>query len=141
MQARLGSQIFVGVSIPLLWGGRAVIGHPKGELSIINLEGEKAIPEVVSDKPWVGVEYIEKEDGFVVYRGGIAVYFYSPIRKILRDLSGLLPECEIGKDKIKVGTNTIGSSTVVGMGVGIGVTENGFYIGGPVPSGLAPLVF
>lgn len=141
MQVRIGSQIFIDVSIPMLWGNRAVIGHPHGELSIIDLSYEKAIPEVVSDKPWVGVEYTDKEDGFVIYRGGDAAYFYSPVRRILRDLSGKLPECEISKDKIRIGTNTVGSSTVVGLGVGIGITESGFYIGGPMPSGLAPLIF
>lgn len=141
MQARLGNHVFLNVGVPLLWGGRAVIEHSGGELSIIDLGGEKAIPEIVSDKPWVGVEYIEKEDGYLIYKENMASYFYSPIRKIIRDVSGGLPECEFGKDKIRIGTSTVSSSTIIGMGVGIGVTESGFYIGGPLPSGLANLVF
>ena len=128
MQVRIGSQIFIDVSIPMLWGNRAVIGHPHGELSIIDLSYEKAIPEVVSDKPWVGVEYTDKEDGFVIYRGGDAAYFYSPVRRILRDLSGKLPECEISKDKIRIGTNTVGSSTVVGLGVGLELQKAVFIL-------------
>lgn len=141
MRARLGNHVFLNVGVPLLWGERAVIEHPDGELSIIDLGGEKATPEIVSDKPWVGVDYIEKEDGYLIYKEDVASYFYSPIRRIIRDVSGALPECEFGKDKIRIGTNTVGSSTVIGAGVGIGVTENGFYVGGPLPSGLANLVF
>lgn len=140
MNIQFGSQVFIGVQIPLLWGTRAVIGHPNGEISIIDLSGETARPEIVINAPWQGVEYAEMEDGFVIYSESKATYFYSPPRKIIRDLSGKLPECEIGKDRVRIGTNTISNSTIHGFQVGMGVTESGFFIGGPAPKGLAPLI-
>lgn len=140
MNLRFGSQVFHHVTIPLLWGTRAVIGHPDTTLSIVDLSPSTACPEVVSDKPWQGVEYSEQEDGYVIYKNGEAAYFYSPNRKILRDMLGLLPECEIAKDRIRIGTNTISNSMIVGSAVGIGVTDRGFFIGGPAPAGLAPLI-
>lgn len=140
MDIRFGSQVFSGVQIPLLWGARAVIGHPGGELSIIDLSGDLAKPEIVSNTPWKGVEYSEKEDGFVIYSDGKPSYFFSPSRKIIRDLSGKLPECEITNEQVRIGTNTIRNSMIQGFQVGMGVTENGFFIGGSAPKGLAPLI-
>lgn len=140
MKIQFGSQIFAGVQIPLLWGTRAVIGHPNGNISVIDLNGEVAKPEIVNNLPWQGIEYAEMEDGFVIYSESKATYFYSPPRKIIRDLSGKLPECEIGADRVRIGTNTISNSMIQGFQVGIGVTESGMFIGGPAPKGLAPLI-
>lgn len=140
MDIRFGSQTFHKVKIPLLWGTRAVIGHHAGELSIIDLSGEIATPEVVMSKPWTNIEFSEREDGVVIYRDGDAVYFFSPARHIIRDITGRLPECEISTDKIRVGTNTISNSMISGSQVGVGVHESGFFIGGPAPSGLASLI-
>jgi hypothetical protein len=139
MDFKLGSQIFSAVRIPLLWGTRAVLSHPSGALSVIDIGGTCAIPEIVSNIPWHQVEYSEKEDGFVIYRDDIQSYFYSPSRKLFRDLNGLLPECEITSDYTRIGTNKITGGMVAGSGVGIGVSENGFFIGGPIPPGLAEL--
>lgn len=139
MDFRLGSQSYIGVKIPLLWGSRAVFSHPSGELSVIDIGGESAFPEIVSDVPWNQVEYAEKEDGFVIYRGDKQAYFYSPPRKLFRDMAGSLPECEILDEYTRVGTNKIGGGMIAGYGVGIGVSENGFFMGGPVPPGLAKL--
>lgn len=140
MNIKFGSQTFVGVQIPLLWGTRAVIGHADGAISIIDLGGETAKPEIVANSPWQGIEYAESEDGFKIYSAGRVLYFYSPHRKIIRDLVGNLPECEISSDRIRVGTNTISSSMIRGFQVGVGVSENGFFMGGPAPKGLAPFV-
>ena len=140
MNLLLGSQMFVDVQIPLLWGTRAVVGHPTGELSIINLQGDIARPEVVKNEPWTGVEWTDMEDGFAVYEGLTQRYFFSPARKILRDLKGRLLECEIRRDATRIGSSTISNSMVRGFGVGIGVEEDGgFFLGGPMPAGLAKL--
>jgi hypothetical protein len=139
MNFRLGSQNFSGVQIPLLWGTRAVLSHPTGALSVIDIGGESAFPEIVSDEPWKQVEYTEKEDGFVIYRGDKQAYFYSPSRKLFRDMMGALPECEISNNHIKIGTNKISGGMISGFGVGIGVSESGFFMGGPIPPGLAEL--
>lgn len=139
MDFRIGAVSFSGVKIPLLWGKKAVFSHSDGTLSVVDLSGEKAILQVVGDEPWNGIEYTEKEDGFVIYENDVQAYFYSPARKIFRDMTGGLPECELGKDFARIGTNKINGGMVSGFGVGIGVSENGFFIGGPIPEGLASL--
>lgn len=139
MNFHFGSSTFSNVKIPILWGTRAVLAHPSGALSIIDVGGEKATPEVVSNTPWDGVEYAEHEDGFIIYRDGDKQYFCSIERKLLRDLKGELPECVITKDEIRIGTNTIGRSMISGFPVGIGVSKDGFFIGGQMPAGLAKL--
>ncbi len=139
MHFRFGKQTFSDVKIPLLWGSRAVLSHSSGSLSVIDLSGETAFPEIVSDKPWSQVEYSEKEDGYVIYRNDVQSYFYSPVRKLFKDLSGSLPECEISKEHTRIGTNKIGGGMISGFGVGIGVSDDGIFIGGPIPPGLAEL--
>ncbi|MDZ7803979.1 hypothetical protein [Thiohalophilus sp.] len=139
MDFKIGSVSFNSVKIPLLWGKKAILSHSNGALSVIDLSGEKAKPQIVVDEPWNEIEYAEKEDGFVIYENEIQSYFYSPTRKIFRDLTGRLPECELGKEFTRIGTNKIGGGMVSGFGVGIGVSENGFFMGGPIPEGLASL--
>lgn len=139
MDFRIGSVSFDNVKIPLLWGKKAILSHSSGALSVIDLSGEVAEPQIVADEPWDEIEYAEKEDGFIVYENDMQSYFYSPARKIFRDLTGKLPECELGKDFTRIGTNKISGGMVSGFGVGIGVSESGFFMGGPVPEGLASL--
>ncbi len=115
------------------------MSHSNGALSVIDLGGEKAKPQIVADEPWNEIEYAEKEDGFVIYENEMQSYFYSPARRIFRDLTGRLPECELGKEFTRIGTNKISGGMVSGFGVGIGVSESGFFMGGPVPEGLASL--
>lgn len=139
MDFKVGSINFNNVKIPLLWGTKAVLSQSNGSLSVIDLSGEIASPQVVADEPWNDIEYTEKEDGFVIFENDVQSYFYSPARKILRDLTGKLPECELGKEFVRIGTNKIGGGMVSGFGVGIGVSESGFFMGGPIPEGLAKL--
>jgi hypothetical protein len=136
----MAGQVFVNVKIPILWGKRAVIGHPSGKLSVIDLGDAKARPEIVNDLPWVQIQYSESEDGYVIFKDATAVYFYAPPRKLLRDLSGSLPECQLLNDTIRVGTSEVSGNVVSGSPVGIGISEAGFSIGGPMPAGLAELV-
>lgn len=139
MDFRIGTVGFSSVKIPLLWGKKAILSHSNGALSVIDLSGETAKPQIVADELWNEIEYAEKEDGFVIYENDVQSYFYSPARKIFRDLTGKLPECELGKDFTRIGTNKISGGMVSGFGVGIGVSENGFFMGGPIPEGLASL--
>jgi|GEM_PF-1665546 hypothetical protein len=140
MNLKLGTQIFAQVQIPLLWGKRAVIGHSNGALSLVYLGGVVATPEIVADKPAVGIEYSERDEGFVIFLDGKESYFYSPAKKLLRDLAGSLPECEISSAGIRVGNSHFQGNMIIGSQVGIGVTEQGFFMGGPIPEGLAPLL-
>lgn len=139
MNVSFGSQIFSNVKIPLLWGTHAIVSHPSGELSVIDLSGKKAVTEIIKGVPAPGIEYSEREDGFVIFKDSNESFFFSPSRSLLRDISTSLPECEIRKDCIRVGSNSISASMISGFQVGIGVSETGMFIGGPLPQGLAEL--
>ena len=120
----------------------AIIGHPSGELSVVDLSESVARPEVVADIPWTSIEFSDQEDGgFIIFKNNAPAFFYAPPRKLIRDMSGALPELEISDRQIRIGTNTIRNSTFSGTDVGIGVSKGGFYIGGPAPPGLATLTF
>lgn len=135
----IGSVNFRGVKIPLLWGKKAILSHSNSALSVVDLSGELAILQILADEPWNDIEYSEKEDGFVIYENDTQSYFFSPVRKMFRDLTGKLPECELGTDCTRIGTNRICGGMISGFGVGIGVSESGFFMGGPIPEGLAKL--
>ncbi|WP_226649647.1 hypothetical protein [Microbulbifer variabilis] len=139
MNFRIGSVNFTSVKIPVLWGTKAILSHANGSLSVIDIGGENAKVLVMSDEPWTDIEFTEKEDGFVIYEGDMQSFFYSPKRKIFRDMTGSLPECELAKEFTRIGTNKISGGMVSGFGVGIGISENGFFMGGPIPQGLAEL--
>ncbi len=139
MDFQFGSLAFRSVQVPILWGTRAILAHPIGVLSMINISGETAKLEVIGDNPSSDVEYSEKEDGFVIYDNGQQVYFYSPARKLIRDMRGELPECELTSDHVRIGTKKISNSMVSGFQVGIGVSAKEFFIGGSLPKGLVEL--
>jgi hypothetical protein len=46
MNLNMGNQIFEDVRIPLLWGKRAILEDKTGRISIILLDGNKAVLEV-----------------------------------------------------------------------------------------------
>lgn len=140
MNLNMGSQKFENVEIPLLWGKRAVLEDKKGRISIISLEGNKAVIEVLGDKPAPNVQYEMIEDGFKIIVDGEELYSFDPNRRVITGLSLNLPECEIQSSGIRVGTNMFSGNMVVGFGVGIVVDERGIGMGAPLPEGLAKLV-
>lgn len=139
MRMRLAGSTFENVHVPLLWGSRAIIAHSRGELSVVDLSDSEARPEILANKAAPGIEYSDREDGIVIYKEGDAVYFFSVARRLIRDVTGKLPECRFQENEILVGTNTFRGIDVRGFGVGIGVSENGMFIGGPIPASLAAL--
>jgi hypothetical protein len=140
MNLRMGSQLFVDVQIPLLWGTRAILQDPEERLSIINLAGESATLEVLEDEPAQGIPYAPSTEGFVIMDAqGIELYAVSPATKSITARSLKLLPVTISRDAIRVGTNTFQSNVVSGYGVGISVSENAIGLGGPVPPGLAAL--
>ena len=139
MNISFGGQVFSQVQVPLLWGQRAIVAHSGGEFSVLDLSGVVARPEIVKNTPASGVEYVEREDGVVVFKDSTEAFFFSPSRSLFRDISTSLPDCEIRKDSIRVGRSTVGTSVISGFQVGIGVSERGLFIGGPLPDGLAAL--
>ena len=139
MNLNMGSHTFRDVTIPLLWGSRAIVQDKAGRLSVIDLNGESARLEILGDKAAPGVAFAPHLDGFAILSPAREqLYSYSPREKRVSTRRWNLPDCQILKDRILVGTNTFSSNMVSGFGVGIAITEDGGLImGGPVPSGLA----
>lgn len=139
MKCRIGSQVFVDVQIPVLWGKRAILQDASARLSVIDLSGDKARPEIMGDEPADGVEFVPTVDGFAICCSGKEMYRYSPNDKRLVGKAVGLPDCQITEEWIAVGNNRYSGSTVVGSPVGILVTENLVSMGAPLPPGLAEL--
>ncbi|MYN45295.1 hypothetical protein GTP23_09490 [Pseudoduganella sp. FT93W] len=139
MNVSFGGQIFRQVQVPLLWGSRAVIGHPGGEFSVIDLSGVVARIEIVKNIPAPNIDYTEREDGVVIFKDLAESFFFSAPRGVFKDISGVLPDCEVYGDHIRVGNSNIRSAMISGFPVGIGVTESGLFLGGPLPQNLAAL--
>lgn len=140
MNIRMGGQTFSNVQIPLLWGTRAVIQDTTGRLSIIELSGAKARPEIIGDKPAPGIEFRPVLEGYEILDQTHPLYTYSPSEKLLMGRNLGLPDCQIGPNAIRVGTNTFSGNIVEGSGVGIIVTKAGIGMGAPLPKALAELI-
>jgi hypothetical protein len=141
MKLRMGGQIFQEVTIPLLWGRRAVVQHDDGALSVIDLAGPHARSEIVADLPAAGVEFLPDVDGFTIRsQDGESLYRYNPRTKVLSPIGLKLPEIELGPQGTRIGTSFIGGSMISGFGVGIAVQEDSVAIGAPLPPNLADLI-
>ena len=81
MNLYMGGQKFDNVEIPLLWGKRAVLEDKKGRISIISLEGEEAVIEVLGDKPAPNIQYELIDDGFKIIVDGQELYSFDPNRR------------------------------------------------------------
>ena len=140
MNLNMGSQTFANVEIPLLWGKRAILEDEKGRISIILLEGDEAVLEVLGNKPAPDVQHELMQDGFIVIANGQELYSFAPENRVITGISLNLPECEIRSNGIRIGNSVLSGNAVVGFGVGIAVNEQGFGMGAPLPAGLAKLV-
>lgn len=139
MNIKMGSQIFANVSIPLLWGVRAVLQDKKKLISVINLEGNQPKIEILGDKPAPQIDFIFVEDGFSILQNEKPVYTYYPQEKLLTSIELELPDCQILDWQIRVGTNTFSGNIISGSEVGIAVTKEGISIGARLPKNLAKL--
>ena len=139
MNLRMGSQAFMNVEIPVLWGQRAVLQDNQGRLSIVDLSGEKARPEVLADEPAPGVGFRPRFDGVVILQDSVELYSYNPRDKSVSSISLGLPDVEISAEGIRVGMMRFSGNVVSGSGVGIAVSEEGTAVGAPLPPGLARL--
>jgi hypothetical protein len=141
MDLQMGSQTFINVQIPLLWGSRAVLQDQQGCLSVIDLSGSTAKLEIVGDKPAPGIEFLPNDDGFKILSTGRPIYSYNPEEKTLISIDLELPDCQISRWQIRIGSNRFSGNTVIGSGVGIVAREDGsIAMGAPLPPGLAELV-
>lgn len=141
MKLNLGGSTFDNVKIPVLWGKRAVLQDSGGRLSVVDLSGSAARIEILGDKVAIGVRFSPTTDGFKVLTStGQALYTYSPQSQRITSESLKLPELQITRSQIRVGTNTFQSNMVSGFDVGIVVEEHSISIGAQMPEGLAALV-
>lgn len=141
MNLRMGSQTFIDVQIPVLWGTRAVIQDRKGSLSIIDLGGTKARLEILADKPAPHARFVPTFDGFsLLSTDKKEIYTYSPREKKLTSKSLELPSCRVRKDSIEVGSNVFSGGLVVGARIGIRVSKDSIAMGAGLPPNLAELV-
>jgi hypothetical protein len=140
MNIQMGGQLLRNVEIPLLWGERAVVQDRNGRLSIIDLSGEAARPEILGDEPAPGVTFRPSVEGFNILKDGVAVYSYNPNEKQLTSITLDLPECHITPTGTRVGNNEFSGNVISGFGVGIAVTKRGIAMGAPLPRNLAKLV-
>jgi hypothetical protein len=136
----MGSQIFQDVQIPLLWGTRAVVQDREGRLSVIDLSGPTARPEIIGDQPAPGIAFVPTVDGFRIKHDGTDLYTYNPRDKILTGLALRLPECQISATETRIGRGRFSGNTFFAAGVGIAVSESGLSIGASLPPGLAELI-
>ncbi len=140
MNLNMGSQRFEGVKILLIWGKRAILEDKTSRISIILLDGAKAVLEVLGNKPAPNIQYELIEDGFKVILNGQELYSFDKKRRIIKGLSRKLPECEIQSSSIRIGSNILSWDKDIGFGVGIAVYEQRIVMGLPLPEGLAKLV-
>jgi hypothetical protein len=141
MDLEIGGNAFHNVIVPVLWGTRAVLQDSEGRLSVIDLRGDKAVLEIVGDKPAPNIEYVPMSgDVYEIMRDGKPVYMYTPHGRILWSTELELPSLEIGDDEVRVGSNVFRGSTVSGSEVGIAVTEQGSTMACPLPERLGDLI-
>ena len=140
MNLKMGSQVFINVQIPLLWGTRAVVQDEADRLSVIDLAGDASKLEILGDKPAPGVAFLPTIDGYTILSNEKQLYTYNSKEKTLTSINLGLPECQIKPWEIRVGSNVFSGNTIKGFGVGIAVRESGIAIGSPLPPGLAKLI-
>lgn len=136
----MGSQTFINVEIPLLWGTRAVVQDASGRLSVIDLGGEYAKLEILGDKPAPDIEFLPTLDGFQILIDGKPLYAYNSNERTLINISLNLPDCQITPWEIRIGSSVFASNMVVGFAVGLAVTKDGIAMGTQLPPNLAKLM-
>lgn len=140
MNLNMGSQKFEDIKIPLLWGKRAILEDKTGRISIILLDGKKAVIEVLGNEPAPNIQYEPIEDGFKVILNGQELYSFNKERRVIKGLSQRLPECEIQGSGVRIGSNILSGNKEIGFGVGVAVYEQRIVMGVDLPEGLARLV-
>lgn len=140
MNIRMAGHAFTDVSVPVLWGARAVLQDEENKLAVIDLQGDSPQPEIVGDAPAPGIPFQLLVGGFTILLGDGRSYSYFPSSHRLTSPSLGLPDCVIGSDSIIIGTNTFSGLDIRGMAVGIAVSEDSIGVGAPLPPGLARYV-
>ena len=140
MRLQISGNTMDGVTIPLLWGKKAILQHPDGKLSIIDLSSSSARVEILKDEPAPKVTYRPIDDGYEFQNNGVSYSYYPNERRLVSN-SSALPTCIFNNQGLQIGGSFFQGNTIVGREVGIIVYEGGDVgIGAPLPPGLARLV-
>src|SRR5258706_8110389 len=140
MNIRMGATFFADVDIPILWGSRALLRDREGHVSVINLDTDTSVLEVIDDKPAHDMNVSRTADDFTILNpDGADLYTYNPTTKTLTSTTLRLPPVTIGRQQLRVGSNVFAGNIVAGLGVGIVVSEHGIALGASLPPTLAAL--
>jgi hypothetical protein len=140
MDFRIRGQYFANVKVPVLWGSRAILQDQHGHLSIVNLDADGVVLEVIDDQPGPGTNFAPLTEGYLILDvEGAKLYAVNPKTKSLIPFVLRLPSVTVGVRELRLGANVFAGNMVVGIGVGIVVTESGIALGGPLPQALAAL--
>jgi hypothetical protein len=138
MDFRICGQFFSNVRVPVLWGSRAILRDQKGHISIVNLEGSSPILEVIDDRP-VGPNASPKTESYAILdEEGRQLYSVNPTTKSLTPIALRLPSVTLGERELYLGTHVF-EVNMVGVGVGLLVTETELTLGGQLPPALGNL--
>lgn len=141
MDFRIRGQFFANVKVPVLWGSRAILQDQHGHLSIVNLAADRVVLEVMDDQPGPGANFAPLTEGYVIIDlWGAKLYSVNPKTKSLIPIVLRLPPVTVGVRELRVGDNLLPGNMVVGIGVGLVVTESGMALGGQLPEALANLL-
>ena len=132
--ANLGSNKFEGVTVPILWGSRAIFeGAEPGTFRVIDLAAVPARVEIDESEPAPGIGFQPRLDGYGIRNDVEVVYTFAPATRTLRDPSGSLPDLEINEDFIRVDSNVLRGCQVSNFEVGLLVDSDGMALGAPIP--------
>jgi hypothetical protein len=140
MNLTMGSHRFVDVTIPVLWGERAILADEQGAISVVDLGSGAAQLEVLGDQPAPGIEFRPEADGFTIRSSSIDLYTYTRPTRTLSPISLDLPEIQVSGAEIRVGSNRFVGNVIAGSGVGLVVAAQSIAMGAPLPPRLAELV-
>jgi hypothetical protein len=66
MDFRIRGQFFANVKVPVLWGSRAILQDQQGHLSIVNLEANRVVLEIIDDRPAARSNFTPTTEGYVI---------------------------------------------------------------------------
>ncbi len=137
MNFTIGGQEFFDVDVPLLWGKRAFVEDIMGKMSIIALDDNQAVIEVLADQPTANVQHETADDKLTISVDGKALYTYEPGTKTVVGIELGLPQCQIQAEGISVGIYNYYGKTASGANVSVAVDDIDTHIGAPLPEVLA----
>lgn len=140
MNIEFGGHSFHDVGIPVLWGDRAILQDKEGRISVINLAAPTPNPEIIASEPAPGVEYLPTTDGLRILSAERVLYTFQTEPSRLHGVLLDLPDLQIDKNRITVGTNVFESNIIGGSEVGLVITSTGIGMGAPLPENLRSFV-